>query len=30
MEKLVKVVWYIGFADMALFAYVFAILNSIY
>lgn len=30
MEKLVKVVGHIGFADMALFAYVFAILNSIY
>lgn len=30
MEKLVKVVGHIGFADMALFAYVFASLNSIY
>lgn len=30
MEKLVKVVGRIGFADMALFAYVFASLNSIY
>lgn len=30
MEKLVKVVGHIGFADMALFAYVFSSLNSIY
>lgn len=30
MEKLVKVIGRIGFADMALFAYVFASLNSIY
>lgn len=29
MEKLVKVVGHIGFVDMSLFAYVFAILNSI-
>ena len=30
MEKLVKVVGHIGFADMTLFAYVFASLNSVY
>ena len=30
MEKLVKIVGHIGFADMAVFAYVFASLNSVY
>ena len=30
MEKLVKIVGHIGFSDMAVFAYVFASMNSLY